>query len=344
MVRGGAPSTTSVAVIGAGPCGLAAAIALKHAGIRSALYDRSCLVSSIASYPTFMTFFSTAEKIAIGGLPFVTATEKPTRREALAYYRMTVQHFGLVPRLYEPVAEIEREEQHFVVRSETVRGTVEAPYDAVVIATGYFGTPNLLHVSGETLPHVSHLYHEGHEAFRRDVVIVGGGNSAVDAALDLLRCGARVTLVHFRDRLDPNIKPWVLPEITNRIADGSIGVQWNSRVTRIDVDAVMTDGPAGAQRIRADRVFLMTGFTPDCGLLRQLGVTLNASTGVPSFDANTMETNIPRVFVAGVLASGNEGNKVFIENGRGHGELIARRLATARGIRASGGATPTHHA
>ena len=274
MTRGGAPSTTSVAVIGAGPCGLATAIALKQAGVRPVVYDRSCLVSSIASYPTYMTFFSTAEKISIGGLPFVTAGEKPTRREALAYYRMAVQHFGLLLRLYEPVVDIVRAGEHFVVRSETARGIVEAPYDAIVVATGYFGNPNLLHVPGETLPHVTHLYSEGHEAFRRDVVVVGGGNSAVDAALDLWRCGAKVTMVHFRDRLDTNVKPWVLPDITNRLADGSIAVHWNSRATRIEVDAVLVEGPTGTQRLRADRVYLMTGFTPDTTLLQQLGVTL----------------------------------------------------------------------
>jgi thioredoxin reductase (NADPH) len=332
MARGGAPSTTSVAVIGAGPCGLAAAIALKQATMRSTVYDRACLVSSIANYPTFMTFFSTAEKIAIGGLPFVTAAEKPTRREALAYYRMAVQYFGVVLRLYEPVADIVREGEHFVVRSQTARGPVESPYDAVVVATGYYGTPNLLHVPGETLPHVTHTYHEGHEAFRRDVVIVGAGNSAVDAALDLTRCGAKVTLVHFRDCLDPNIKPWVLPDITNRLTDGSITVHWNTRVTRIEVDAVVVDGPRGTHRLRADRVYLMTGFTPDTALLQQLGVALDPDTGVPTFDPATMETNVERVFVAGVLASGKDANKVFIENGRGHGALIARRLETGRAL------------
>lgn len=331
MARVGAPSTTSVAVIGAGPCGLATAIALKQAKIRTTVYDRSCLVSTIANYPTYMTFFSTADKITIGGMPFVTGGEKPTRREALAYFRMAVQHFGIMPRLYEPVTDIVRDGAHFVVRSETARGPVEAPYDAVVVATGCFGTPNLLHVPGETLPHVTHSYQEGHEAFRRDVIIVGAGNSAVEAALDLWRCGARVTLVHFRDRLDPNIKPWILPEITNRLAEGGIAALWNTRVTRIEVDAVVVDGPGGTRRAHAARVYLMTGYRPDTALLQQLGVTLDAETGAPVIDRATMETDIEGVFVAGVLAGGsNETSKIFIENGRGHGALIAQRLATAR--------------
>ena len=337
MTRGGAAGTAaSVAVIGAGPCGLAAAIALKQAGCRVEVYDRSSVASSVASYPTYMTFFSTAEKISIGGLPFVTAGEKPTRREALAYYRMVVQYFNVVLRLYEPVTEIVREGEHFVVRSQTPRGEAQTPFEAVVVATGYFGTPNLLHVAGESLPHVTHLYHEGHDAFRRDVVVVGGGNSAVDAALDLWRCGAKVTMVHFREHLDANVKPWVLPDITNRLKDGSIGGRWNTRVTRIDVDAVMTEGPQGPQILRANHVYLMTGFTPNTGLLQQLGVTVDADTGIPSHDRSTMETDVERVFVAGVLASGNDANKVFIENGRGHGTLIAQRLAAGGPLAAHG--------
>src|SRR5580698_9566314 len=337
MTRGGAAgSAASVAVIGAGPCGLAAAIALKQAGCRVEVYDRSSVASSVASYPTYMTFFSTAEKISIGGLPFVTAGEKPTRREALAYYRMVVQYFNVVLRLYEPVTEIMREGEHFVVRSQTPRGEAQTPFEAVVVATGYFGTPNLLHVPGESLPHVTHLYHEGHDAFRRDVVVVGGGNSAVDAALDLWRCGAKVTMVHFREHLDANVKPWVLPDITNRLKDGSIGGRWNTRVTRIDVDAVMTEGPQGPQILRANHVYLMTGFTPNTGLLQQLGVTVDADTGIPSHDRSTMETDVERVFVAGVLASGNDANKVFIENGRGHGTLIAQRLAAGGPLAAHG--------
>ena len=336
MVRGTAAGTMSVAVVGAGPCGLGAAIALKHAGLRVEVYDRSCVASSVASYPTYMTFFSTAEKISIGGLPFVTAGEKPTRREALAYYRMAVQYFNLVLRLYEPVSEIVREGEHFVVRSQTPRGDVETPFEAVVVATGYFGTPNLLHVPGESLPHVTHLYHEGHDAFRREVVVVGGGNSAVDAALDLWRCGAKVTLVHFREGLDPNVKPWVLPDITNRLKDGSITGRWNARVMRIDVDTVSIDGPSGPQTLRANQVYLMTGFTPSTGLLQQLGVSLDGDTGIPTHDRATMETDVDRVFVAGVLASGNDANKVFIENGRGHGALIARRLTASRPLAAHG--------
>jgi thioredoxin reductase (NADPH) len=332
MARATSGSTASVAIIGAGPCGLATAIALKQAGIRSLIYDRSCLVSGIASYPVYMTFFSTAERIAIGDLPFVTSGEKPTRREALGYYRLVAQHSGLGLRLYEPVVEVVREGAHFVVRSMPATGRVEMAFEAVVVATGYFGNPNLLHVPGESLPHVTHLYQEGHDAFRRDAIVVGGGNSAVDAALDLWRCGARVTMVHFQDHLDEKIKPWVLPDITNRLTEGSIGAHWRSRVTRIDVDSVTVEGPDGTKRLPANRVYLMTGYTPNVGLLQQLGVTSDAESGVPRHDPTTMETDVEGVFIAGALASGYRANKVFIENGRGHGALIAQRLAATRAL------------
>jgi thioredoxin reductase (NADPH) len=241
-------------------------------------------------------------------------------------------HFGLVLRLYEPVTEIVREAAHFVVRSVTPTGSVEMPFEAIVVATGYFGNPNLLHVPGESLPHVTHLYQEGHEAFRREVIVVGGGNSAVDAALDLWRCGGKVAMVHFKERLDDNIKPWVLPDITNRLTEGSISAHWRSRVTRIDPDSVTIDGPEGSKRLPANRVYLMTGYTPDVGLLQQLGVPIDAASGVPRHDPATMETEVDGVFIAGSLASGYRANKVFIENGRGHGELIAQRLLAGRAL------------
>jgi thioredoxin reductase (NADPH) len=319
----------SVAIIGAGPCGLAAAIALQKAGVRAVIYDRGPVVSSVASYPLYMTFFSTAEKISIGGLPFVTAGDKPTRREALAYYRMVAQHYALPLRQYEKVTDVRTEDARFVVRSEPAgRPMVEEPYDALVIATGYFGTPNTLDVPGEALPHVTHLYREGHEAFKQDVVVVGGGNSAVDAALDLYRCGARVTVVHFGDKFDPNVKPWILPDMQNRVAEGSIGVRWKTRVTRIDPTSVLVRGPDGAEhRLGAQHVYIMTGFTPSATLLRQVGVAIDAETGIPSHDPATMETNVPGVFIAGVLASGYDANKIFIENGRNHGERIVQRLS-----------------
>jgi thioredoxin reductase (NADPH) len=326
-VVGRGKAAFSVAIIGAGPCGLAAAISLQRAGFRVTIYDRSCVCSSIASYPLYTQFFSTAERLSIGHVPFTTGGDKPTRREALAYYRSIVQHFNLQLRLYEPIVDIRSEDPQFVVTSERRgEGAVEAPYDAVVIATGYFGTPNLLDVPGESLPHVSHLYREGHEAFRRDAVVVGGGNSAVDAALDLHRAGAKVTVVHFADQFDANVKPWILPDMLNRIKDGSIHVRWNARITRIDLESLDIETPAGIERLGAQHVYVMTGFTPSVTLLRRLGVAIDDATGIPQHDRATMETNVPGVFIAGVLASGYDANKIFIENGRNHGDHIAHRL------------------
>jgi thioredoxin reductase (NADPH) len=328
VVVGRGKTPFSIAIIGAGPCGLAAGISLVRAGYRVTLYDRSCVCSSIASYPLYTQFFSTAEKLSIGNVPFTTGGDKPTRRDALGYYRGIVQHFNLQVRQYEPVVDIRSEVPQFVVTSERrAEGRVQSPYDAVVIATGYFGTPNLLDVPGEALPHVSHLYREGHEAFRRDAVVVGGGNSAVDAALDLYRSGARVTIVHFADKLDANVKPWILPDMLNRLKDGSIAARWNARVTRIDLESLDLETSGRTERLPAQHVYLMTGFTPSVTLLRRLGVSIDDATGIPMHDSATMQTNVPGVFIAGVLASGYDANKIFIENGRNHGDHIAQCLS-----------------
>ena len=326
-VKSASPPSLPVVVIGAGPCGLAAAVALGEARIPAVVFDRGCVASSIASYPTYMTFFSTAEKIAVGGLPFPSAADKPSRRDALAYYRAVVDHFELRVRQYEPVLKVWRSGGRFVVHSQPQGGElVETEAQAVIIATGYFGTPNRLDVPGEDLPHVTHLYTEGHHAFQRDAIVVGAGNSAAEAALDLWRHGARVTLVHFGPTFDKNIKPWVLPDLQNRIADGSIGVRWGTRVTAIEPGRVHLEGDDGPGILPAQHVYLMTGFTPNSDLLLSLGVEVEALSGIPSHDPKTMETNAPGVFIAGVLASGFDANKVFIENGRGHGSLIAKVL------------------
>ncbi|HEU4640897.1 MAG TPA: YpdA family putative bacillithiol disulfide reductase [Gemmatimonadaceae bacterium] len=317
-----------VAIVGAGPCGLAAGIAMKRAGLAAAVFDRSCIVSGIAGYPTYLTFFSTAEKLSIGDVPFVVASDKPTRRDALAYYRAVAEHYDLDVRQYQDVARVERTEDGLVlhVRDAHARERVVVA-DALVVATGYFGHPNRLGVPGEDLPHVTHLFHEGHWSWRRDVVVVGGGNSAAEAALDLYRAGARVTIVHFLPTLDPNIKPWVLPDLTNRIKEGSIAARFEARVRAIEPDVVLIDTPRGVDRLPAQHVYLMLGYQPNTRLLQQLGVPIDPATGIPAHDPATMETSVPGVFIAGVIASGYDANKTFIENGRHHGDLIAARLA-----------------
>ena len=295
-------------------------------GLDVVVLDQGPVVSAILAYPTYATFFSTAEKLALGGVPFVVADGKPGRRDALAYYRAVVRHFRIPVRQYERVTAIEGARGDFLVRSAGATGPRETRAKAVVVATGYWGSPNLLGVPGESLPHVSHAYREGHEAFDLEALVVGGGNSAAEAALDLFRAGARVTIAHFGPTWDKRIKPWILPDITNRIAEGSVAARWNSRVTEILPDAVVLQSAEGTARLRADRVFLMTGFAPNVELLRAVGVTIDPGTGIPAHDPASLETDVSGIYIAGVVVAGYDANKVFIENGRFHGENIVAHL------------------
>lgn len=321
------PDVLDLVIVGGGPCGLAAAISAQGAGLSALVIEGEVVVSTIAHYPTYVRFFSTAEKLSLGGIPFVVSAEKPTRLDALAYYRAVVKHFGISLRQYERVTSITRGDEEFVVRSRTRAGIeMETRAKAVVVATGYFGSPNYLRVPGEDHPHVAHVYREGHEAFDQDVVVVGGGNSAAEAALDLWRSGARVTLVHFGPTFDKKIKPWVLPDFTNRMKEGSIVAKWDSRVTRIDRDSVIIEGPSGEERLASTFVYVMTGFAPRVDLLEMIGVPIDPQTGIPSHDPSTLETAVPGIFIAGVVVAGFDANKVFIENGRYHGDKIVARL------------------
>jgi len=316
-----------VVIVGGGPCGLAASISAQRAGLETVVLEGASVVSTIVHYPTYVTFFSTAEKLSLGGMPFVVAGEKPTRRDGLAYYRAVVKHFAIPLRQYERVTAIERDGREFIVRSESrARGECATRAKAVVVATGYFGSPNYIGVPGENLQHVSHVYREGHEAFDQDVVVVGGGNSAAEAALDLWRSGARVTLTHFGPTFDKKIKPWVLPDFQNREKEGSIAAKLDSRVKCIERDAVVITSPRGEERLKADFVYIMTGFAPNMDLLRQVGVPIDPQTGIPEHNPETLETSVPGLFIAGVVVAGFDANKVFIENGRFHGDKIVARI------------------
>ena len=321
-------SECDLLIVGGGPCGIAAAISAQRAGLTTLVLEAEVICSTIAQYPTYVQFFSTAEKLSLGGVPFVVAAEKPTRRDGLAYYRSIVRHFEVPVRQYERVTRIEGDHGGpFVVHSQTSGGEDRRTRArAVVVATGYFGSPNKIGVPGEDLPHVTHVYREGHEAFLQPAVVVGGGNSAAEAALDLWRSGARVTLVHFGPNFDKKIKPWVRPDFENRAKEGSIAVRWNSRVTKIEGDSVAIITNEKIERLEATRVYLMTGFAPDLALLRQVGVPIDKTTGIPAHDPDTLETRVPGIFIAGVVVAGNDANKVFIENGRFHGDKIVARI------------------
>ncbi|MGV3707629.1 MAG: YpdA family putative bacillithiol disulfide reductase [Gemmatimonas sp.] len=341
--------TVDLAIVGAGPCGLAAAIAAERAGLRAVCFDRGSIVNGLASYPAYMSFFSTAERLSIGDIPFVVPTDKPTRRDALAYYRAVAAKYDVRVRQFETVQSLSRLGQDDVAfgLDDSAPTPVRRPRwrvssvkrsgigcttfaHAVVVATGYFGRPNLLGgVPGETLPHVAYRYTEGHGAWHEPVVVVGGGNSAVDAALDLYRAGARVTLVHYGPDLDPNVKPWVRPDMMGRINDGAIAVRFNSRVVAIEPEVVVVRDENCETRIPATQVYTMTGYQPETALLDAAGVPSDAITGIPAHDATTLETPLAGLYIAGVIASGFDANKIFIENGRDHGKQIVASVLAA---------------
>lgn len=315
-------------VIGAGPAGLAVGVAAAKAGVPCVLLDGKTVVSAIERYPLGMTFFSTPEKIEIGGVPLVTSTEKPTRRDGLIYYRRVAEAFKLDIRVGERAERIVREaDGTFSVHVQRRHDTTTYRARHVVVATGYYEQPNLLGVPGESLPHVAHYFTEGHRHWKQRVVIVGGGNSAVDAALESWRAGAQVTMVLRGEALHPTVKPWVLPDITNRLKEGSIGVRWRTQVTAITPTHVQLRTADGAEStLPADVVLLMTGYRPDMALLREAGVPIDPETGVPAHDERTMQTPVPGLFIAGVIAGGNDDNRLFIENTRHHGEVILAAL------------------
>lgn len=331
--------TLDLAIVGAGPCGLSAGVAARQAGLDAAAFDRGCITRSISLYPTYATFFSTAERLELGDVPFIVAGAKPTRVDALKYYRRIASAFRLDLRQYEEVVSIDGSRGCFVLDTRTLAGEAHRHRARnVLLATGYAGSPVMLDVPGEDLPKVRHYYTEGHAYFDQDCVVIGAGNSAVEAALDLYRSGARVTLVHFLDRLDRGVKPWILPDIRNRIEKGEIAVRWNTRVTTITPRSVRLrhEHTGEESELPNDFVLAMTGYRPDPSLLRSLGVRFDFETGIPAHDPATMETDVPGVFIAGVLAGGNRPDRVFIEDGRHHGPLAVRRILAEDGREAAG--------
>lgn len=320
-----------VAVVGAGPCGIAVGIAARDAGMSCVIFDRGAVTQAMIEHPIYTVYFSGPEKLELAGIPFTTAGDKPTRREALRYYRKVVSFFGLDVRQYESVDHIECVATGGFRLDTAQRDGAPVVHHArnIVIATGYYDNPRLLDVPGADLPKVEHYFREPYPYFDQDVIVVGGGNSAADAALTVWREGARVTLVHLFDELDRGVKPWVRPDIDNRIAEGSIPALWRHRISEIRPREVVVESLDTGERstLPNDWVLAMTGYVPEPTLLRELGVSIDPSSGVPAHDPATFETDVPGVYIAGVLAAGNDANKIFIENGKLHGPLIARAVA-----------------
>jgi bacillithiol disulfide reductase len=317
--------------IGAGPTGLACAIEATRVGLTALVIDKGALCNSLLHYPVNMVFFTTPELLEIGDLPLVCAAEKPTRLESLKYYRKTAEHFALEVRLYEQVTKLDGSDGNFVVSTVTENGTNGTYRGAkIAVATGYYDLPNELGVPGENLPHVSHYYTEPHPYWNQDVVVVGGKNSAAEAALDLWRNGARVTMVHRDAQLGATIKYWVKPDIENRVKAGQIPMHFKSMVREITNDAVIIESPEGNKRLPAKQVFLLTGYHPDFAFIESLGVRLDPVTKKPAMNPETHESNIPGVYLAGVVIGGKHTSEIFIENGRFHGKQIALALTAPR--------------
>jgi bacillithiol disulfide reductase len=320
-----------VICIGAGPTGLATAIEAKRAGMRALVVDKGCLCNSIYHYPVNMVFFTTPELLEIGDLPLVSPAEKPGRVEALKYYRKAAEHYELELRLFELVLGVVGSDGDFTVHTHTEdRGAQSYRSRKIVVATGYYDLPNKLNVPGEDLPHVSHYYTEAHAFWKRNVVVVGGKNSAAEAALDLYRNGANVTLVHRGAHLGQTIKYWVKPDIENRIKARQIQALFETQVKEITPEEVIVTNHGGEKRLPAKQVFALTGYHPDFQFIQSLGVHLDPVTCKPSLDPNTLESNVPGIHLAGVVIGGRHTGEIFIENGRFHGKQIIEALASKR--------------
>lgn len=315
-----------IIVVGGGPCGLSAAIELQARGFDVLVIEKGNIVNAIYRYPTHQTFFSSSEKLAIGDVPFISEKAKPQRNDALVYYREVVRMKNLDVHPFEEVLSIEKKQGEFFIstRKEQYRA------EQVVIATGYYDHPNLLGIEGEDLPHVSHYFKEAHPYFNQQVLVIGGKNSAVDAAIELERAGAEVTVVYRGDSYSTSVKPWILPVFESLVRQEQIQMHFETEVIQITEDEVMIQKGSEKRAIPADFVFAMTGYLPDYSFLTKMGVKIDVETGRPTYNDETMESNIDGLFIAGVIAAGKNANEIFIENGRFHGEMIANTLVARK--------------
>ena len=324
----GREAIVDLLVIGAGPTGMACAIEAQRAGFQTVLIDKGCLCNSLFHYPSNMTFFTTPELLEIGDIPFSSPNQKPTRNEALEYYRKVAEHYRLDVRQYETVQRVTGSDGDFTVYTvDRFQRPLQHRARKLVIATGYYDLPNYLGIPGEDLNKVFHYYHDPHPYYDLDVLVIGGKNSAAIAALDLWRHGARVTLVHRGPEMHRHVKYWILPDFNNRVKNGEITAYFNSNVTSIREDEVTIATPEGKVTIANQFVFALTGYRPDFEFLEAIGVTLDAANDrCPVCDPTTLESNVPGIYLAGVVVAGERTNEIFIENGRFHGKQIADDL------------------
>lgn len=311
-------------IIGAGPCGLSASIEQKKAGIENIVIEKGNVVEAIYNYPTHQTFFSTSEKLGIGDVPFIVEEHKPKRNQALVYYRAVVKHHDLTIHANEEVIKVEKLHDSFVV--STSKATYECTY--LTVATGYYGQHNALAVPGSDLPKVHHYFKEAHPYFDQDVLIIGGKNSAIDAAIELEKAGARVTAVYRGSTYSKSVKPWILPLYESLVNHEKIKLYFESHITNIDESTVSINTPDGEINIKNDTVFAMIGYHPDYEFLASMGIELvtNEYGTAPFYDRETMETNVENLYIAGVIAAGNDANTIFIENGKFHGGMIVESI------------------
>ncbi len=321
-------------VVGAGPTGLACAIELKRRNLNAVLIEKGCIVNSIYNYPTNMVFFTTPELLEIGDIPMTSMYEKPTRTEALKYYRRVAQFYQLRIRQYERVERITGEDGNFVAHTIDRFGCPRTyPSRKVILATGFYDRPNLLRVPGEDLPKVIHYYKEPHPYYDMDVAVIGGKNSAAIAALELHWTGARVTLIHRGEAISDKVKYWIKPNLENRIRTGEIKAYFRSRVLEIRADSIRVATPEGEIWLQNDFVFAMTGYHPDVDFMASLGIRFDPETERPYTDPETLESERKGIYLAGVIVAGMNTNEIFIENGRFHGKQIAEAIATSLGRR-----------
>lgn len=314
-------------IIGAGPCGLSAALALKRKGINPLIIEKGNIVNTIYNFPTHQTFFSSSTRLEIGDIPFVSPNFNPVRKEALAYYREVVIRNQLRINTYEEVIDVVNHTNSIEVSTKTnKKESLRYEAENVIIATGYYDQPNYLHVEGEELDKVFHYFKEAHPFYDTNVVIIGGKNSSVDTALELYKAGAKITMIYRGADYSPSVKPWILPVFDALVKADKIKLEFNSHVTKITQHKVMYQASTRLKTIKNDFVFAMVGYQPDIEFLKKIGIEVNENSGKPTVNPNTYETNIKNIYIAGVVISGYNGNETFIENGRLHGEPIANAI------------------